>query len=134
MKKSNLLKLDIDFKPPNKWMKLWREERAFMLHALGYHIKNVLVVPSSKRGIHVYIRLLEEVPPQTLNMLQWLCGDDPSRVEINRWRIKTGIENWNVLFYKVIYRKDGGYIVCHYCNNKIPLGIIKKQLEEAEKK
>ena len=128
MRRTNLLKLDIDFKPSLRWLIIWRRERVIMLEKMGYDVDHISIVPSSKRGIHVFIKLAKKITARTANMLQWLCGDDPSRVDINNWRIERGIENWNILFGKVIYRKDGGYIVCHYCQNKIPLGIIKKQL------
>ena len=124
-----LLKIDIDFIPPKEWWIIWQFTRESMLEELGYEIEYIKRF-DSKRGIHVYIKLKQDVDDETANMLQFLCGDDHSRVRINMWRISRGIPFWNKLFEKKIYSKKSKYIVCRYCGNKIP--IIEKEVKAVE--
>jgi hypothetical protein len=115
-----LLKIDIDFKPPKEWMQYWIETREKMLRDFGFTPEYVKVFETT-RGIHVYIKIKEDVSAKTTNMLQFLCGDDPTRVKINMWRIERGIPYWNKLFHRVLYRKKQKVIECYYCGNKIPI-------------
>jgi hypothetical protein len=115
-----VLKIDIDFQPPERWLKLWIETRFNMLRSLGYTPYSYSTFETT-RGIHIYIHLKEELPDETVNMLQFLCGDDPTRVKINQWRIKRKIPHWNKLFFKVKYRKKAKTVTCYYCGNIIPL-------------
>ena len=115
-----LLKIDIDFKPPKEWLDLWIATRISILMTLGHSIERITPF-KTKRGMHVYIKLREDVDDETANMLQFLCGDDASRVKINMWRISRGIPFWNKLFERKIYSKKHKFITCYYCGNKIPI-------------
>jgi len=119
---SCMLKIDVDYLPPKSWLREWIETRKTILESLGYKVKRIDIFKSSKRGFHAYIQLDRPIPPQTLNKLQFLCGDDPTRVKINNWRIQRGIKDWNVLYHRVLYRKKAKYLVrCEYCGNYIPI-------------
>jgi hypothetical protein len=115
-----LLKLDIDFHPPKKWLEEWLKTRDDMLYCLGYDVERMDVFKTA-RGIHVYIKLKQNIRDAEANKLQFLLGDDPTRVKINQWRIKNKIKHWNKLFEKVLYRRKTKTLKCHYCGNIIPL-------------
>jgi len=121
------LKIDIDLQPPEKWLKLWIETRLKMLKDIGYTPFDYDIFKTT-RGIHIYISLNKDLPDETINMLQFLCGDDPTRVKINQWRIKRKIPHWNKLFHEVKYRKKVKTITCYYCGNKIPIKEDDKKL------
>jgi len=116
-----LLKIDIDFKPPKEWLDLWITTRTSILMMLGHRVERITSF-KTKRGMHIYIKLCKDVDDETANMLQFLCGDDASRVKINMWRISRGIPFWNKLFERKIYSKKHKFITCYYCGNKIPIG------------
>jgi len=130
-----LLKIDLDFKPPREWIDLWLTTRFVMLSELGYKVERMSVF-KTKRGVHIYIKLKEDVDDETANLLQFLCGDDASRVKINMWRIQRGIPFWNKLFERKIYTKRHKYITCYYCGNKIPIDskLAKHIVNEAKEK
>jgi hypothetical protein len=111
-----MLKIDVDYKPSKYWLSKWVATRCLILKEMGYKVLGVEVF-QTERGFHAYIKIENNVDDEELNMLQFLCGDDHTRVKINEWRIKRGIKDWNRLFHKVIYRKQE----CWYCGNKIPI-------------
>ncbi|MBA7698390.1 hypothetical protein ES703_107067 [subsurface metagenome] len=92
-----------------------------MLETCGHQVEYIKVFKSSKRGHHIYIKLCEDVSDIDANYLQFLCGDDMTRVKINLWRIKRGVKRWNKLFHKVLYRKKAKALTCYYCGNRIPV-------------
>ena len=112
-----VLKLDVDFKPPEDWLKLWIETRIKMLEYLKYKVKGYKIVETN-RGFHAYFYLEHDVDDNTANMLQFLLGDDATRVKINVNRIKRGVKYWNKLFSRVRYIKHGTIVECPYCNGK----------------
>lgn len=106
-----ILKIDVDFKLPKKWVEMWKASRKGMLESLGFKVSDIVIHPSDKRGFHAWIHMETNgsklrMTPTDKNRLQWLCGDDVGRVLINQARIKRGID-WdkgNKLFSKVLYR------------------------------
>jgi hypothetical protein len=115
-----LLKIDIDMQPPKEWMDAWLNTRKLIIGHLGYTWLGHDIF-TTKRGIHVYIRILEKMRDAEINKLQFLCGDDPTRVKINAWRIERGVKYWNKLFHDVLYRRKPKLLECYYCGNKIPV-------------
>ena len=115
-----VLKLDLDFKPPKEWLTEWMQTRWLMLEKLGHPMDETKTFPT-KRGLHIYVKLQKDVDAETANKLQFLLGDDHTRVKINQWRIKRGIKRWNKLFHKVLYRRKAKVLTCYYCGNKIPV-------------
>ena len=97
--------IDWDWTPPEEWQKIWRKHVENTLKALGYHVKEIIMKPSSRRKTpHYWIHIKEEVDDDTANMLQWLLLDDTTRVRINALRIKRGVKNfWNKCFDHVTY-------------------------------
>jgi len=115
-----LLKIDIDFHPPYEWLETWKLTREILLNGLGYRVAYIKTF-KTKRGLHIYIKLSKNIDDETVNMLQFLLGDDQTRVKINQWRIKRGIKRWNKLFHKVLYRRKPKTLECYYCGNIIPV-------------
>lgn len=115
-----VLKVDIDYKAPEEWLTYWAETRCLILSKLGYTLKR-LTKHETTKGQNYFIEIEEELSPQAINMLQFLLGDDHTRVKINQWRIERGIPHWNKIFDKKLWRKGAKTIECFYCGNKIPL-------------
>lgn len=115
-----LLKIDLDLHPPEDWLKDWIETRKIILQSMSLNVEYIKVFKTT-RGLHVYIKVSNKLSDRKINKLQFLLGDDQTRVRINQWRIERGVKNWNKLFHKVIYRKKVDCIECWYCGNKIPL-------------
>ena len=115
-----LLKIDMDWHPPDKWMKAWLASREWMLDMLGCTAKKYRVF-KTKRGMHVYFNLYNDVTAEEANYLQFMLGDDYTRVKINQWRIQRGIKRWNKLFHRVLYRRKPKTLSCYYCGNVIPV-------------
>ena len=115
-----MLKVDIDFHPPKEWLNKWIDTREAIIEKSELSIEYCKVFPT-KRGFHAYFKLNEDLPAEEINRLQFLLGDDATRVKINQWRIKRGIKRWNKLFHKVLYRRKAKVLTCYYCGNKIPV-------------
>jgi len=100
-----VLKIDLDLKPGKEWLAKWKLTRKHLLEALGFKVKEI-VLRSTRKGWHAWIHVEDkEIEDWDLNMLQWLCGDDQTRVKINMRRIKRGVKRWNKLFSEVIWRR-----------------------------
>lgn len=119
-KEMKLLKLDCDFHPPKEWLTEWIKTRIQLLNSLKKYIEYYKIFPN-KRGFHAYFKLRQDVTDEEANKLQFLLGDDHTRVKINQWRIKRKIKHWNKLFHKVLYRRKAKVLTCFYCGNKIPI-------------
>ncbi|OYT41350.1 MAG: hypothetical protein B6U78_03080 [Candidatus Aenigmarchaeota archaeon ex4484_224] len=104
----SLLKIDIDHKEPfDKWKKEWIETRKKILEFFGFKVEDIVIYESgSKRGYHIYIKIDKEIPDEEINKLQFLLGDDLTRVVINMRRIERGVGYWNVLFSKILRKRS----------------------------
>jgi len=56
---------------------------------------------SRRKGLHFYIHVTPPVEADLANRLQWVLGDDCQRVDYNRARIESGLNEWNKLFEEV---------------------------------
>ena len=124
-----VLKIDID-RRIDKWGWMEDYERAVRAVCREFGLKVVDFIwsaSSSGKGIHVWIHVEgPELSDEELNKLQFLCGDDRTRVYINRMRIKRGVQYWNKLFSRVLWEKyDRGK--CRECK-------LRKILKELERK
>lgn len=118
MKTTRMLKIDVDIKMNDRLMQRWLLTRRAILKSLGYvHCR---VEPfTTKHGKHFYIRLSGDVTAKEANELQFMLGDDQTRVKINTKRIKRGVAHWNKLFHHVLYRKRPKTLACPVCDNTI---------------
>jgi hypothetical protein len=53
---------------------------------------------SHSKGLHFYIDVTPAIEAEVANKLQFLLGDDCRRVDFNRARIHSGLNEWNKLF------------------------------------
>lgn len=121
-----VLKIDIDYKAPEVWLELWKATRKGMLSALGYHVIRIVKHETTK-GQNYFIEIEKELTPEDTNRLQFLLGDDHTRVKINAWRIERGIPHWNKIFDRKLWRKKAKTVTCWYCGNTIPLIGVEKE-------
>lgn len=117
-----LLKIDLDIKPSKEWLKDWIRTRKMILWSELIRPSKVDIFETSK-GLHIYFTVPDKLDDEEINRLQFLLGDDHTRVKINQWRIEHKVKGWNKLFSKVYYRKKSKFIECWYCGNKIPVGV-----------
>jgi hypothetical protein len=120
-KKETVLKIDVDYLPNDYWLNKWIKTRKFILERLNCKVLRTNIF-KTKRGFHAYFVIDRKLSDVSMNMLQFLLGDDATRVKINEWRIKRKIKRWNKLFSKVLFRKKAKVVKCWYCGNIIPLG------------
>ena len=99
-----VLKIDLDYKPDKMWRAIWKYTRCIILAELKHYVKEIFEHETA-RGYHYYIHLYKDVSPETANALQFLCGDDHTRVKINQWRIERGVKHWNKMFHRVLWRR-----------------------------
>lgn len=106
-----VLHCDWDWNPSKKWVRIWHQAKTAMLESLGFIVDRIIMKPSDRgrgRGRHIWIHIQSrrKLSEDEVNMLQWLCGDDVTRVRINRFRTRRGMKRfWNKLFDHIIWRK-----------------------------
>jgi predicted metal-dependent RNase len=126
-----VFKIDVDIRIPDSWMKKWKATRVAILKELGFKakIRDIITTDSSLRGFHAYISAkTSKLTPTECNMIQFLLGDDTSRVLINQRRIarKVDWQTANKLFTKVLWRKKEKF------NCKTMKKIWEKEKKERE--
>jgi len=111
-----VLKIDVDWIPregedPRKWTRAvdWAETRKrfyeIALREMGFKVNSITWAWTS-RGIHFYVVLEDDLPPEEQLKLQWVLGDDPVRCEINYRRLQRGdFPKHNILFDRVVWRR-----------------------------
>lgn len=108
----NTLKIDMDWIPPGEW--LYHYVSQIPVTLTRFQIKyaaaakprqDILTYRSirvktsrSQHGLHIIIRLNGELDDETVNMLQFLLGDDRNRCRLNAIRIRLKYPRWNKLF------------------------------------
>jgi len=84
--------------------KAWISEYATLLVTICWwhrvKVNSIKMCPSHSKGLHFYVAVSPPVSAELANRLQWLFGDDCRRVDFNRARINSGLEEWNKLFEK----------------------------------
>lgn len=125
-----VLKIDIDAKFPEEWFSKWIDTRISLLKSMGYVVGHIFPHETTK-GRNFFIHIKPDCDANTTNMLQFLLGDDHTRVKINAWRISRGIKHWNKIFDRKLWRRGAKTIECWYCGNRIPLiGVGKNAKKE----
>jgi hypothetical protein len=86
------------------------------IEILSKHNVRVLWIKASRtgKGSHYYIRIHPPAEATKANCLQYLLGDDAKRVSLNRARINSGLEDWNLLFESV-----GRILRILYCDESV---------------
>jgi hypothetical protein len=95
--RESVLKVDKDCHVTSQ---LEREYIQQTIAILQRHHVNVEWIRATRthHGRHYYIKINPAVDAHTANDLQYLLGDDASRVDYNRARINSRLEEWNKLF------------------------------------
>jgi len=96
--KVRVLKIDKDCFIDSDWLEDYMRSivRTCRLH--GVTVLSVKMCRSRVKGFHLYIEITPAIEPELANRLQWLLGDDCQRVDFNRARIRSGLNEWNKLF------------------------------------
>ena len=127
-----VIQVDWDFIPPEHWIEKWKEIVKLIMRHMGLSTVEIIKHKSdSQKGLHHWIHVYSRrrLSEDELNMLSWLCGDDPIRVMINNLRIQRGVPKWNILFSKVIFRRE----IDEKCKRCRIRNILLSLLEEEEK-
>ena len=133
------LHVDWDYPWPKHWIPFWKNTITTMLADLDLMIKTIIIKPSpsKKGGSHIWIQIAStiELTDDMVNMLQFLCGDDHTRVWINTLRIDRGLKKyWSKLFVRHLYKKPLPK-KCQKCRLREILNEMREQyeLQAAEK-
>jgi len=94
----SVLKIDKDSFVNPRWMQDYLHLVLNTCREYGIRVVSVKKILSERRGIHFYIEITPPVEARVANRLQWLLGDDSRRVDFNRARIESGLNEWNKLF------------------------------------
>jgi len=129
---TTVLKIDVDYKAPKEWLEAWERTRKFLLEKYCKLAVLRMTKHETTKGQNYFIEIDKELTPEQINYLQFLLGDDHTRVKINAWRIERGIPHWNKIFDRKLWRKGTKIIECFYCGNKIPLIGVEKDGEGKE--
>jgi hypothetical protein len=107
----NVLKVDKDCFVDKEWLDAYVEVIMQICDNYDLTVQTIKMCNSKKKGLHFYITISPPIDSMIANMLQWLLGDDCRRVDFNRARIESNLDEWNKLFevanrrLKTIYRK-----------------------------
>jgi len=108
--KIRVLKIDKDCLVNEDWLENYVQAVNLVCNHFGLTVKQIKTCPSKTKGIHFYINITPAVEGELANQLQWLLGDDCCRVDFNRARIESQLQEWNKLFeeperkLKTVYR------------------------------
>lgn len=98
MDKISELKIDKDCFVDGAWVDCYVQVIVATCQSFRVKVESIRMCNSRKKGLHLYIEISPPIEPSKANMLQWLLGADSARVDFNRARIKSGLEEWNKLF------------------------------------
>ena len=95
--KVRTLKIDKDCFVNQDWIRDYVRTAVVTCRSKG--VKVVRIQKSrTRKGFHFYIDIGPAVKAELANRMQWLLGDDCGRVDRNRARIRSGLNEWNKLF------------------------------------
>jgi hypothetical protein len=95
---TSLLKIDKDCFVDKEWLQGYVETIVQICRAYGVKVACIKMCSSQKKGLHFYVWIKPAVESAFANYLQWLLGDDCQRVDFNRARIDSDLNEWNKLF------------------------------------
>jgi hypothetical protein len=98
--KTSILKIDKDCLVDLDWNQNYVQLVVSACSKFGVSVRRVRMCKSKDKGVHYYVHISPPVQANLANQLQYLCGDDPCRVDHNRARIGAGLQEWNKLFEK----------------------------------
>jgi len=104
------LKIDKDCFVDPDWIQDYVRMTIATCRLKRVRVVRICMSRSRRKGFHFYIDIAPPVEAELGNRLQWLLGDDCRRVDRNRARIRSGLDEWNKLFetarsrFRTIYR------------------------------
>jgi len=108
------LKIDKDCFVDEDWIDNYVTMIIETCRSFDITVESIRMCKSKRKGLHFYISINPPIEASFANQLQWLLGDDSRRVDFNRARIDSGLDEWNKLFevagrkLKTIYRQSRG--------------------------
>jgi len=106
------LKIDKDCFVDKQWIQNYVDLILSECRRFNITILSIRMCNSRRKGLHFYIKVSPPIDADLANQLQWLLGDDCQRVDFNRARIDSGLDEWSKLFevphvrLRTIYRHD----------------------------
>jgi hypothetical protein len=98
--KVNVLKIDKDCFVEREWLDDYVRTIRTICHQHHVQVVSVRMCNSRGKGQHFYVEIVPAIEADLANRLQFLLGDDCGRVDFNRARIDSGLNEWNKLFEK----------------------------------
>ncbi len=114
----NQLKIDKDIHVDRTWIQFYIRAIKTICKSNGVRVSLIQMSRSTRKGQHYYIDIRPPLSADSANRLQWLLGDDCLRVDYNRARIESGLDDWNKLFERIGQRYQTLY-------GKVPRGTRK---------
>ncbi len=111
------LKIDKDCHVDKSWISDYVERMRSDCRSHGVRVLSIRM-SRTKKGQHYYVDIHPAVSSEKANRLQWLLGDDCLRVDYNRARIESSLDDWNKLFERIGQRYETLY-------GKVPAGTRK---------
>jgi len=108
----SVLKIDKDCHVDRDWIQDYLWLILATCKSYGVNVISVKMCHSQHKGLHFYIQITPPIEAKLANKLQFLLGDDCQRVDYNRARIESGLNEWSKLFEKpdcklrTIYRSN----------------------------
>ena len=106
------LKIDKDCFVDKDWILDYLDVITITCALFGVTVEYVGMCRSKSKGLHFYITINPDIDAKLANRLQFLLGDDARRVDFNRARIGSRLQEWNKLFevegrrLRTIYRNS----------------------------
>jgi hypothetical protein len=110
----SILKIDKDCHVEDEWLSDYTRLVITTCQQHGVNVKRIKMCRSQRKGLHFYVDIEPSIEAELANELQWLLGDDCLRVDFNRARVQSKLDEWNKLFevpnvrFRTIYRAKQG--------------------------
>jgi hypothetical protein len=92
------LKIDKDCFVEREWLNDYARTVRIICHQHHVRVVSISICNSRSKGQHFYVEIVPAIEADLANRLQFLLGDDCRRVDFNRARINSGLNEWNKLF------------------------------------
>jgi hypothetical protein len=96
--KVNVLKIDKDCFVEREWLDDYVRTIRTICERHHVRVVSVRMCSSRGKGQHFYVEIVPAIEADLANRLQFLLGDDCRRVDFNRARISSDLNEWNKLF------------------------------------
>jgi hypothetical protein len=108
--KVSVLKIDKDCFVEREWLDDYVQTIKTVCQHHHVHVVSVRISNSRSKGVHFYVEITPAIEADLANRLQFLLGDDCRRVDFNRARINSGLNEWNKLFERTEARPRRIYL------------------------